>query len=73
MEHGKWGPAAGSPDPGCDVICCGLEPSGGSWVSGVGGLRQKDRQPESSWPQLPDVLPLAPLGHLEKRYRLLRE
>lgn len=42
MEHGKGGPAAGSQAPGCDVICCDLEPSGGSWVSSIGGQWQGD-------------------------------
>lgn len=61
-EPGKRG---SSRKPGCRlcVICCSLEPSGGTWASSTG----------NQWPQLPDWLSFPPLGHLEKRHRFLRE
>lgn len=74
---GGWsqgrGAAAGSQAAGCDVICCGLEPSGGTWASSTGSQRPWASSQVSSRPQLSDLLSFPPLGHLEKRHRFLRE
>lgn len=54
-----WGGEAA----GWVVVCCGLEPSGGPCRGA--GL-------EGQLALLPDVPPLPPLGHLEKRLQFLR-